>query len=361
MKKIVTIIGARPQFIKAAALSKYLIGRVDIKEVLINTGQHYDSNMSDVFFEELSIPSPKHKLKSGGKTHAEMTASQMINVEQILFDEKPDGVLVYGDTNSTLAGALVSAKLQIPLLHVEAGLRSYNRNMPEEINRIVTDHLSSLLLCTSSEAVSNLNKEGISGNKVVITGDIMLDSVKAFLPIADSKSDFLKTYRLSPKSFGLITIHRADSTDNLVTLRNVVTGLIKASRELPLVWPVHPRTKKMLSLLNIDNFESVSLIDPIGYLDMLTAQQNASVIITDSGGVQKEAYFLRVPCITMRTETEWTETVTSGWNKLISPLGNNSELSECILNSINSQGEEVQLYGDGFAAQRIVESALKVL
>lgn len=312
--KVVSIVGARPQFIKLAPLSKEL-RREGFNETIIHTGQHYDDNMSKLFFEELEIPEPDVNLEVGSGSHGVQTGRMLIGIEEVLLKERPDVVLVYGDTNSTLAGALCASKLHIPLAHVEAGLRSFNREMPEEINRIVADHLADMLLCPNVTAVSNLAGEGITKG-VHLVGDLMMDALRHFSGIATSKSHVLETLGVTAKDYFLATVHRAENTDDHERLANILAALSGIERTV--VFPMHPRTKHRMTECGLENAlgDNVIVIDPIGYLDMINLEQNAVAILTDSGGVQKEAFWLRVPCITLRDETEWVETITSGWNTL---------------------------------------------
>lgn len=310
--KIVTILGARPQFIKAAAVSS--VFSEHFEEILVHTGQHYDPNMSDVFFEELHIPKPKYHLEIGSGTHGAMTGAMLTKIEEVLETEKPDFVMVYGDTNSTIAGALAASKMLIPVIHVEAGLRSFNKTMPEEQNRILTDHLSDLLFAPTTTAVKNLLQEGISKG-VHLVGDVMYDGILHFREIARQRSAILTTLGLSEKEYLLCTIHRAENTNDPERLKSIVNGL-NAVRE-KIVLPLHPRTKKCLQAYGIQLAEHIQVIDPLGYLDMVMLESAAKKIVTDSGGIQKEAFFLGVPCITLREETEWVETVENGWNVLV--------------------------------------------
>jgi len=344
--KIISIIGARPQFIKCAPLSKKL--RKKHTEVLIHTGQHYDREMSALFFDELGIPKPDYNLNVGSGTHGWQTGRMLEKIEQILLENSPDLVLVYGDTNSTLAGALASVKLQIPVAHVEAGLRSYDRMMPEEINRILTDQCSDYLLCPTKTAVDNLAQEGITNN-VFMTGDVMVDAIHENSIIAREKSSILKTMELSPKGYYLVTLHRAENTDNPENLQNIVDALIKLDN---VVFPCHPRTEKMLRQFGLwDKLtEKVQVIKPVGYLDMLMLESNAKKILTDSGGVQKEAYILKVPCITMRTTTEWVETIQDGWNILV---GSDTEKIIMTAQRFEPRKKQTQFLGEGDASQNI--------
>ncbi|WP_173637675.1 non-hydrolyzing UDP-N-acetylglucosamine 2-epimerase [Bradyrhizobium sp. 41S5] len=312
--KILTIVGARPQFIKAAAVSRAIRETDGLSEVMVHTGQHFDPNMSDVFFEELDIPKPRHHLDINGGSHGDMTGRMLMAIEPILLEEKPDWVVVYGDTNSTLAGALAASKLHIPVAHVEAGLRSFNRRMPEEINRVVTDHLSALQLCPTTTAVTNLAAEGVTAG-VHHVGDVMYDATLFVTDKAEKSSAILTNLGLASKTYALATIHRAENTGDRQQLLAVVQFLQDQSRKFPVVLPLHPRTRQAALAMGVD-LDGLKVIDPVGYLDMAKLLHNALEVYTDSGGVQKEAYFHRVPCITLRDETEWTETIAHGWNRL---------------------------------------------
>lgn len=376
MKKIVTIIGARPQFIKASVVSRKL-RESGLKEVIIHTGQHYDFNMSDVFFSELGIPAPDYHLGAGSGRHGEMTGKMLIAIEDVLLKEKPDVALVYGDTNTTIAGALAAVKLHIPVAHVEAGLRSFNRSMPEEINRVVTDHVSSLLFCPTITAVDNLRKEGfcnignngelihesdtiplLSNNcaQVYNVGDVMFDvalSVKE--KIGRKQDDILKKHGLNPEDFILVTIHRADNTDNETRLRNIWDALCAlASDNKKLFFPVHPRTKKyLLQYKLLENIpKNLIISEPVSYTEMIVLESNARIVITDSGGVQKESYFFKKPAIIPREETEWVELVEAGWNVLTGAD------TARIVNSISSVFNGIHcawqpFYGEGNASGRM--------
>ncbi len=310
--KFVSIVGARPQFIKAAVLSREL--RKQHIEILVHTGQHYDANMSDVFFQEMEIPKPVYNLNIGSGNHGEQTGAMLEGIEKVLLQEKPDWCLVYGDTNSTLAGAIAASKLHIKIAHVEAGLRSFNRRMPEEINRVLTDHISDLLLCPTQTAVENLKLEGITKG-VHLTGDVMYEALMWAIEKAKKSSKILQELNLIPKNYLLATVHRAENTDNPERLKNILDAFNQLNKII--IWPVHPRTRKKLKEINWKPKNHLKLIEPVGYLDMVQLESNASLIITDSGGIQKEAYWLQVPCVTLREETEWVETVESGWNKLV--------------------------------------------
>ena len=350
MRKIVTIVGARPQFIKSLPVSNQI--RKSRREVLVHTGQHYDSNMSAVFFEEMGIPEPDYNLGVGSGTQAGQTAQMLERIERVLLDEKPDALLIYGDTNSTLAGALAASKLHIPIAHVEAGLRSFDKKMPEEINRIVADHLSELLFCPTQTAVDNLENEGITGG-VNLVGDVMYDAALHFGAVADAKSDILETLGVEPGDYLLATIHRSSNTDIVDNLKVLLEVFVESGRTI--VFPVHPRTRKVIGesgLYRIIDGSKVRLTDPVGYIDFLKLEKNAAKILTDSGGVQKEAFFFAVPCITLRDTTEWVETVESGWNVLVHVD------KEAILAKISDfapAGTPAQLFGDGKAAEYIAE------
>ncbi len=313
MRKICTVVGARPQFIKAATISREISNSDVLREVIIHTGQHHDAAMSDVFFQELSIPKPKYHLDINGGTHAQMTGAMLMQIEQVLQQEQPNAVLVYGDTNSTLAGAIAAAKLNIPIVHVEAGLRSKNMLMPEEINRIVTDKLSTLLCCPTSAAVQNLHNEGITEG-VSLTGDVMFDATLYAIEKLKSEPAILEQINKLPP-YALLTIHRAQATESIDSLQELLEFVIAfaKTRDLQIVFPVHPRTRKLLSGIKSPELQ---LIDPVGYLAMQAYLSRAQYVLTDSGGLQKEAYFHKVPCITLRSETEWVETITHGWNRL---------------------------------------------
>ncbi|RYG08499.1 MAG: UDP-N-acetylglucosamine 2-epimerase (non-hydrolyzing), partial [Burkholderiales bacterium] len=306
-------LGARPQFIKASPVSR-AIAAAGLTEIIAHTGQHFDALMSDVFFEELAIPKPAYNLEINSLGHGAMTGRMLEKLEEAMLAEKPDMVLVYGDTNSTAAGALAAAKLQIPVAHIEAGLRSFNRRMPEEINRVVTDHISALLFCPTQTAVRNLAREGIVTG-VHATGDVMFDTTIAAIEKAKGRSTILTDLAIQPKQYAVATIHRAENTDDPARFARVVDWLENAARSTPIVMPVHPRTRKLLTQRAVAP-AGLKLIDPIGYLDMAWLVNQSAAVFTDSGGLQKEAYFHRVPCVTLRDETEWVETIDAGWNRL---------------------------------------------
>lgn len=354
---IITIVGARPQFIKAAALSAVLRQSADVQERLLHTGQHFDDNMSSVFFRELGIPAPHWNLGVSGGLHGAMTGAQLAGIEAVLVKEQPDAVLLYGDTNSTLAGALAAAKLHIPVAHVEAGLRSFNRRMPEEVNRVLTDHLSHWLFAPTETAVANLQCEGIAGPQVHRVGDVMYDAALHFSAVARGRSERPSALTvLSGRPFVLATIHRAENTDAPQRLSTILEALMALSSEIDVVWPLHPRTRSVLARLGVDVSATAGLhcIEPLGYLDMIEMEQSARMVITDSGGVQKEAFFFQKPCVTLRDETEWVELVDAGWNRLAPPTSV-AALKETFRSVLGSSGASVRPYGKGDAARRIVE------
>ena len=353
--KIASIFGARPQFVKAALVSREFGVHDGIEEVVINTGQHYDALMSDVFLRDLDMRPPDYDLEVGSSSHAVQTARILERAEGILLSERPDCVLVYGDTNSTLGGALAAAKLNIPVAHVEAGMRSYDRRAPEEMNRIVTDHLSELLLTPSEATKSQLLREGIPTNRIAMVGDVMYDAVLHYLSNSERNSTIAKQLRLVPQGYVLCTIHRAVNTDDPMRLDNLMKAMKKVAEYLPVVFPVHPRSRKAFGSWGMagECGGRLMLIEPVGYLDMIALERNAAVIATDSGGVQKEAFFLEVPCVTLRDETEWTELISMGWNRLAPPDGK-TDVADAIISSIGKTGQfGVRPYGDGKAAMRI--------
>ncbi|CAN7510287.1 UDP-N-acetylglucosamine 2-epimerase (non-hydrolyzing) [Bosea sp. LjRoot90] len=313
MPQILTVLGARPQFIKASPVS-HAIAKAGMSEVIVHTGQHFDALMSDVFFDELAIPRPAYNLEVNSLGHGAMTGRMLEKLEAAMLAEKPDLVLIYGDTNSTVAGALAAAKLHIPVAHIEAGLRSFNRRMPEEINRVLADHVSTLLFCPTRTAVQNLAAEGITRG-VHAVGDVMFDTTLAAIERSAGRSAILERLALTPKTYSVATIHRAENTDDPARLAQIVDWLEQRARTAPIIMPVHPRTRKLFAQRGISP-AGLTLIDPIGYLDMARLVHHAAAVFTDSGGLQKEAYFHRVPCVTLRDETEWVETVDAGWNRL---------------------------------------------
>ena len=370
--KIVTIIGARPQFIKAAVVSRaisyfnkcVISNSLRVTEVIVHTGQHYDRNMSDVFFEEMNIPKPNRFLDINGLSHGAMTGQMMEKIESVLVEEQPDFVLVYGDTNTTLAGALAAAKLHIAVAHVEAGLRSFNRKMPEEINRVLTDHMANFLFCPTKQSVENLKAEGIIDAKVkadenqfseihnprvCLVGDVMFDAALYY------KEHARKPQRVLPEQFILATIHRAENTDNSVRLKSIFDGFEKIVKEVPIILPLHPRTRQAIETLDLKTSDSIKIIDPVSYLEIIYLLENCILVMTDSGGLQKEAFFFKKPCITLRDETEWVELVEHGYNFL---AGASAEyIFRAYKNAIGKNYNfNLELYGDGKAGERIVKS-----
>jgi UDP-GlcNAc3NAcA epimerase len=359
MKKIVTVLGARPQFIKASVVSHAMRHSGKLQEVLVHTGQHFDPNMSDVFFNELGMHKPDHFLAIHGGGHGAMTGRMLEQVEKVLLTEKPDAVLVYGDTNSTLAGALAAAKLHIPVAHVEAGLRSFNMAMPEEVNRILTDRISRWLFTPTAAASAHLRREGVAYAQIEEVGDVMYDVALHHGSRVDASGRILAALGLAPASYVLATVHRAENTDHEQRLMAIVDGLQAVAQQMPVVWPLHPRTRGVMQGMGrlAGLSPNVRLIDPVGYLDMVQLEKYAAAIATDSGGVQKEAFFYRVPCVTLRDETEWVELVDAGWNRLVPPL--NADTVRCAVGAaIGSTGKQVEPYGSGDAALKIV-NALK--
>ncbi|WP_136795765.1 non-hydrolyzing UDP-N-acetylglucosamine 2-epimerase [Desulfosediminicola ganghwensis] len=360
---VVTIIGARPQFIKASVVNSEIRKRSENRdlghnrEIIVHTGQHYDYNMSRVFFDELDIPEPHYHLEVGSGSHGSMTARMMSKIEEVLNVEHPDWVLVYGDTNSTLAGAIVAAKMHIPIAHVEAGLRSFNKRMPEELNRVLTDHMSEALFTPTEIATANLVREGITEG-VILTGDVMFDAFLQFKEKAAARSRILDTLDLSSGSYCLATVHRQENTDDCRRLTNIFSALKELSYGgQQIVLPLHPRTRKALEQNNIciDDNTGIRVIEAVGYLDMIHLEANAGLICTDSGGVQKEAYFAGVPCITLRDETEWVETVEAGAN-ILAGAEKQAILNACTLARNTNVTVQPGLYGDGDAAAKIVDS-----
>ena len=350
MKKIITVVGARPQFVKAAILSRQFQVH-SVEEMIIHTGQHFDENMSDVFFREMEIPKPAFKLDINSLSHGAMTGRMLEGIEQILLREKPDGVLVYGDTNSTLAGALAAAKLHIPVVHVEAGLRSFNMEMPEEINRILTDRISNALFCPTDTAMNNLKREGFENMpvRIIKNGDVMQDAALFYASSAVLRSDIIQKTRL--QKFVLATIHRQENTDNTDNLKNIIDGLTQINKHIQVVVPMHPRTRKILAQhYQLPDF---TIIDPVGYFDMIMLLKNSELVITDSGGVQKEAFFFGKHCITLREQTEWVELVENGYNILV---GSDSEKLKNAFETLIQRKSDfsLDLYGNGCAAEKAV-------
>ena len=364
--KIITVIGARPQFIKAAMVSRAIKEYNTtnkghkIREYILHTGQHYDKNMNDVFLDELGIKKPDWQLHCGGlASNTRMLAEMLAGIEKALLECQPDYVLVYGDTVSTLAGALAASQLQVPVLHVEAGLRSFNKQMPEETNRVLTDHIASLLFCPTYTAIQNLAREGVTDG-IFYTGDVMYDATLAFGKVAEDQSGVLSTLGLQPEEYHLCTVHRAENTNDPERLTQIILALVEiATPDCPVIFPLHPRTKMYLRNYNlnatISSNEALKMIEPVNYLDMVMLEKNAKTILTDSGGVQKEAYFHRTPCVTLREETEWVETVEAGWNQI---AGFNTEkIIECIGNE--PEKNEIRAYGDGCASEKIVNAIVR--
>ncbi|MEZ5740030.1 MAG: UDP-N-acetylglucosamine 2-epimerase (non-hydrolyzing) [Burkholderiaceae bacterium] len=352
---VVSVIGARPQFIKASVVSHALRARDGVTEQIIHTGQHFDANMSKVFFDELSIPKPDYSLDIHSLPHGAMTGRMLESIEAVLMQAMPDWVVVYGDTNSTLAASLAASKLHIPVAHIEAGLRSFNRRMPEEINRIVSDHVADLLLVPTAGAVANLLAEGIAHEKIVEVGDVMYDCAMRFGEIARTRSTVLDRLGLSEKPFILCTAHRAENTDDPLLLRSLVDALGRLAADYLVVMPIHPRTRAVANRHGIDlTLPGLILTDPVGYLDMVRLEQSSALVLTDSGGVQKEAFFHGVPCVTIRDQTEWSELVESGWN-VLAPLREGSDaLVDIVRARLGTIGTAIEPYGRGDAASRIV-------
>lgn len=351
-KKLITILGARPQFVKAASLSRELNKYLGIEEIIVHTGQHFDQNMSDVFFEEMQIPRAKYQLSISGLSHGAMTGKMMEEIEQICLEVNPDAIIVYGDTNSTLAGALVGSKLHIPVIHVEAGLRSFNMQMPEEVNRILTDRVSSLLLCPTETAVKNLNNEGYENFPIQIerTGDVMEDVANFYGANLEFEGELVERLGLKPNVFVLLTCHRAENTNDPQRMREIIEGIKQVSQELPIVWPVHPRMKSSISQYDLP--ENVLTVDPLGYFDMIRMIKNCALVLTDSGGLQKEAYFFNKYCITMRDQTEWVELVEHGFNQLVG--ANATRILAGFKKFVNKEFvRDVELYGGGNASRNI--------
>ncbi len=346
--RILTVLGARPQFIKAAAVSRaFQRDRPDVTETIVHTGQHYDANMSDVFFDDLDIPRPAHNLGIGGGSHGQNTGRMLEHLETLIVQNRPDWMLVFGDTDSTLAGALVAAKAHIPLIHVEAGLRSFNRRMPEEINRVLTDHVSDLLFAPTQTAKDNLRREGIADARIHVFGDVMLDAALFYRDRA-RQPDWFGALGITG-DFALCTLHRAENTSDPAVLEAIFRGL--AAAPFPVILPVHPRTRKTMHALGLSWPDTVHAVDPVGYLEMVWLESHCRIVLTDSGGVQKEAFFHRKPCLTLRAETEWVELVAAGWNRLVA---HNPDAIAAGLTTDWVSDHAPDLYGHGDAARRIV-------
>jgi UDP-N-acetylglucosamine 2-epimerase len=357
--KIASIVGARPQFIKASPVSR-AIRQTEHQEFMIHTGQHYDDEMSRVFFDEMELPEPDVNLGVGSGSHGRQTGEMLMKIEKVLLAEKPYCVMVYGDTNSTLAGALAAVKLHIPVAHVEAGLRSFNRKMPEEHNRVLTDHMADVLFCPTKTAVKNLEYEGITKG-VHLVGDVMYDAILHHIKLAERNSNVLERMKLKPRSYALATLHRAENTDDPEQLRNIIEALSLINKQTRVILPIHPRTKKCLknSEVKIKNLK-LEIIDPVPYLDMLLLEKNAYVILTDSGGLQKEAYWFNIPCVTLRDETEWVELVERGVNAL---AGSNGKTIYQAYETMREKkiDSDPALYGNGRASQKIVEKLTMII
>jgi UDP-GlcNAc3NAcA epimerase len=356
--KIVTVVGARPQFIKAAAVSRVIRGEYAdrVQEVLVHTGQHYDSNMSAVFFEELGIPEPGYNLEISGGGHGAMTGRMLQALEGVLEQEKPDWVLIYGDTNSTLAAALAAVKMHIPVAHVEAGLRSFNMRMPEEVNRILADRVSTLLFCPTQVAVDNLRAEGVTRG-VHLVGDVMFDVSLYYRDLARRSSDALGRFGLPEGGYVLTTCHRAENTDDPARLEAILRALGDIAERMPVLLPLHPRTRNIVAQRGLTAaLGKTQVVEPLSFMDMVRLEQSARVVLTDSGGVQKEAFFYEVPCVTMRDETEWTETVDLGWNRLVG--ADRGRIVDAVLSARRPAGAPSRPYGDGAASKAILEHLL---
>jgi UDP-GlcNAc3NAcA epimerase len=357
MKKIVTIVGARPQFVKAAVVSRAISQEMNLHEILVHTGQHYDDNMSKIFFDELEIHQIDRQLNVGSGLQGKQTSDMLTSIESILIEEKPDYLLIYGDTNSTLSGALAAAKLHIPIAHIEAGLRSFNRKMPEEVNRIVADQLSDILFTPSAQAVLNLQNEGFAKERIVAVGDVMYDSALFYGEKAKKHSNILSKLKKDTKQYILATIHRAENTDHPDRLIVIFNALLKLTTTMPVIIPLHPRTRKVLETVYPEVLVNpgINLIEPLGFLDMIMLETHAALIVTDSGGIQKEAFFFGIPCVTLRDETEWVETIDLKWNKCVKPL-NADTVHDEVLKSLGTTGiTNQQPYGDGNASKYIAK------
>lgn len=353
--KIVTILGARPQFIKAGSVSREIAKYKEIEEIIVHTGQHYDANMSDIFFEEMQIPKPNYFLGVGGKSHGAMTGQMIEKIEEVAIKENPDWIMVYGDTNSTLAGAIVASKLHIKLVHIEAGLRSFNMKMPEEVNRILTDRVSNILFCPTDTAIGNLKNEGYDNFdcKIVKSGDVMQDGAIFYKKLATKPNIEIK------KDFILCTIHRAENTDDETRLKSIFEALEKIAKEKQVILPLHPRTKKILENLKL-NINHLTISEPVGYLEMVWLIDNCNFIMTDSGGLQKEAYFFEKQCVTLRDETEWVELIECGANALVG--ADKEKILEAYNNNskFNKENSKLNLYGGGKASENIIKGLLGV-
>jgi UDP-GlcNAc3NAcA epimerase len=351
LQKILTIVGARPQFIKAATVSREFQAK-GVNEVLVHTGQHFDANMSDVFFREMEIPHPHYHLEINSLGHGAMTGRMIEKIEEVILKEKPDQLLVYGDTNSTLAGALAASKLHVPVVHVEAGLRSFDMKMPEEVNRILTDRISSVLFCPTQTAVNNLEREGFNNFNcsIELCGDVMYDAVLFYQKKARSHSTILNTTGLKTGNYAVVTLHRAENTNDPLRLKSILKALDEINLELPVILPLHPRTRNFITSLGIQT--RLKLIDPVGYFDMLALLENCKMVFTDSGGLQKEAYFFKKFCLTLRDQTEWTELVEAGANEVVG--ADTNRILKAFRKNRDKEVSAKELYGDGRAAAKIV-------
>lgn len=358
-QRIFSVVGARPQFVKAAIVSKALDRYPDVRHEIVHTGQHYDQDMSDIFFQELGMPAPAFNLNISAGGHGAMTGRMLEALENLYLAEKPDVIVVYGDTNSTLAGALAAAKIHLPLAHVEAGLRSFNR-MPEEINRVLTDHVTDVHFSVTDVSTANLLREGISGPRVEQVGDVMYDCALQMAEVAERRSKALETFGVEAGKFVLCTVHRANNTDDPARLRCLLEGLDLLSQHLPVILPLHPRTRARVRDLGFKPASpAFHIVDPVGYIDMVRLERAAALIVTDSGGVQREAFFHKVPCVTFRDETEWTELVDSGWN-VLAPLDDAQRFKDICLSRVGTRGDDKEHYGHGDAGEKIAETLVKM-
>lgn len=358
-QKIFSVVGARPQFVKAAIVNQALEKYKDVDHRIVHTGQHYDHDMSDIFFKELGIPEPAFNLSIAGSNHGAMTGRMLEALENLFMVEKPDVVVVYGDTNSTLAASVAAAKLHVPLAHVEAGLRSFNR-MPEEINRVLTDHVTDVFFSVTDVSTDNLKREGISGEHVLQVGDVMYDCALQMAQVAERQSNALEKFGVTAGNFVLCTVHRAANTDDPARLLTLMKGLDLLAEKMPVVLPVHPRTRARVADLGFKPASAgFMMVEPVGYIDMVRLERAAALIVTDSGGVQREAFFHKVPCVTFREETEWVELVDSGWNVLVS-LDDPVHFRDVCLSRIGSRGDEKEHYGRGDAGIKIADALVKM-
>lgn len=359
--KILTVLGARPQFVKAAVLSRVISEREGVEEVIVHTGQHYDKNMSDLFFDEMNIPKPKYNLNINGLSHGAMTGQMLEKIEEVIIEEKPDVLVVYGDTNSTIAGALSAKKLGVKVVHIEAGLRSYNMAMPEEVNRILTDRISDLLLCPTQSAIDNLEKEGYANIaiKIVRSGDIMKDAVEYYSTTSEDKSEVISNEKLKGKDFVLATIHRQENTDDLLRLKSIFSAFDEIQKKgVEVVLPLHPRTKGILEKNNIST--NIKIIEPVGYFDMLELLKNCKLVLTDSGGLQKEAFFNKKHCVIVRDETEWVELVENGFAEIVG-ADSDKIVSAFEKYSVKESNFNIDLYGEGSVGDRICDEIIQLV